>query len=238
MLHGPVRDWRVEALTIGSSQCRAATLAGSQGHPEELTVAGGPGQFWRGDGRPPRVRGGIALQGANRGMPGAGQQQRQVGAFLSGMGGEGRMAQLMQCPPGARLEQLGRPPIRQPRPPADRIQVGCGDRAGRASANQEDRTAGPAGQQAGGSWADPVCQNTHSTAPPLLCTHARRLTRSRSSTSRDGLPLGSLQVEHLELVAAGCQVKELLNVVECCGTLDLALDGARVVGVGRHAAPA
>ena len=29
---------------------------------------------------------GIALQGAHRGMPGPGQQQRQIGAVLGGMG--------------------------------------------------------------------------------------------------------------------------------------------------------
>jgi hypothetical protein len=61
---------------------------------------------------------------------------------------------------------------------------------------------------------------------------------SCNPASGDGLPLISLDVEHLELVAAGCVLKELLDFVECCGTLDSALDGARVVGVGRHAAPA
>src|SRR5918993_2676260 len=56
---------------------------------------------------------GIALQGAHRGVPGPGQEQWQVGAVLGGVG-EGRGAQLMQRPPSTRLEELGRPPVRQP----------------------------------------------------------------------------------------------------------------------------
>lgn len=40
----------------------------------------------------------IALQGPHRGVTRAGQQQGQVGAVLSGMS-EGRVAQLVQCPP-------------------------------------------------------------------------------------------------------------------------------------------
>ena len=43
---------------------------------------------------------GVALQRAHRGVPRPGQQQRQVGAILGGVG-EGRVAQLMQRPPGA-----------------------------------------------------------------------------------------------------------------------------------------
>ena len=61
-------------------------------------------------------------------MSGAGQQQRQVGAGLSGVG-ERRVAQLMERPPGARLEHLGRPPVRQPRSPTGRVPVEAGGSA-------------------------------------------------------------------------------------------------------------
>jgi hypothetical protein len=56
------------------------------------------------------------------------QQQRQVGAVPSRVD-QGRVAQLVQRPPGARLEQFAGSPVRQPRP-AGRVQVEVSDRAG------------------------------------------------------------------------------------------------------------
>jgi hypothetical protein len=47
---------------------------------------------------------GMAFQGAHRGVPGPGQQQRQVGAVLGGVG-EGRVAQLVQRPPAGGLTE-------------------------------------------------------------------------------------------------------------------------------------
>jgi hypothetical protein len=51
---------------------------------------------------------GIALPGTHRGVPGPGQQQRQVGATL-GRVGEGRVAQLVQRPPAVGVKLLGLP---------------------------------------------------------------------------------------------------------------------------------
>ena len=138
---------------------------------------------------------GIALQGPHRGVPGPGQQQRQVGAILGGVG-EGRMAQLVQRPPGTNAKQFGGPPVRQPGPPAGRVQVQPGDRAGwPAAARKTGPWVRPASRR-GSNWADPVCQNTHSTAPPLLCTWAGRLARSRSATSRASSSLARAAVSY------------------------------------------
>jgi hypothetical protein len=59
------------------------------------------------------------------------------------------VAQLVQCPPGAHAKQFAGSLVRQPGPPAGRVQVEAGDGAGWPAATQEDRSAGPAGQQAG-----------------------------------------------------------------------------------------
>jgi hypothetical protein len=81
-------------------------------------------------------------------VPSAGQQHRQVGAVLGGVG-ERRVAKLVQRPPGPHAKQVGRPPVRQPGPPAGRIQVEAGDRVGRSAASEKHRPAGPGGQLAG-----------------------------------------------------------------------------------------
>ena len=90
---------------------------------------------------------GVAFQGADRGVPGAGQQHRGVGAIL-GLMGEGAVAQLVQRPPGRLLEQVDGASIGQAAATADRVQIAGRDGTGRCSVGQEHRAAGPAGDQA------------------------------------------------------------------------------------------
>jgi hypothetical protein len=146
-------------------------------------VGGVPGRSRRGGGRPPLVRGGGNASGSAPRRAGAGQQQRQVGAVLGGMG-QGRVAQLVQRPPGAGVKQFGRPPVRQPGPAAGLIQVQAGHGADRPAVTQKTGPLVRPASRRGSSWADPVGQNTHSTAPPLRWTRARRLASSRSCASK------------------------------------------------------
>ena len=148
-----------------------------------FTVAGVPGRSRRGGGRPPPAWAGIALQGAHRGVAGPGQQQRQVGAILSSVG-EGPMAQLMQRPPGARVEQLGRPPVRQPGPPASRVHIQAGDRAGRPAGGEKHRSRGPTRQQAGEQLRRPGLPE-HPLDRPTLAANPRP-------------PVGQIQVLHVQ----------------------------------------
>jgi hypothetical protein len=102
----------------------------------------------RGGGRPPPALGGRSAPGTAPRHGGSGPAAAAGWCVLSSVG-EGRVAQLMQRPPRARVKQLGRPPVRQPGPPAGRVQIEAGNGAGWPTATQKDRSAGPAGQQAG-----------------------------------------------------------------------------------------
>jgi hypothetical protein len=69
------------------------------------------------------------------------------------------VAQLVQRPPCCLMEQVGGTPVRQPGPPADRVEVAGRDRKGRCPIGEEHGAAGPPGDQAGkqpGGWGLPV----------------------------------------------------------------------------------
>ena len=102
------------------------------------------------------------------------------------------MAQLVQRPPGAHAEQFGGSPVRQPPPPAGRVQIEAGDGAGWPAVTQEDRSAGPAGQQAGEQLGRPGLPE-HLLQRAALAVHP-------------GPPVGQIQVLHVqgqEFVGAG-----------------------------------
>jgi hypothetical protein len=116
------------------------TTVSRSGRPRDVVLlghgrrrAGSVSARWRAIASGPGA--GVALQGAHRGVAGPGEQQRQVGAVLGGVG-EGRMAQLMQRPPGTHPKQFGGPPVRQPGLSASRVQVEAGDCAGWPAATQ------------------------------------------------------------------------------------------------------
>ena len=108
---------------------------------------------------------GVALEGADGGVPGPGQQHRGIGAVL-GLVREQRVSKLVKGPAvrflqflagrtGARegasreFERLLGTTVRQPRPLGDRAHVSGRDRAGGPAGCQEHRAGAPAGQEAG-----------------------------------------------------------------------------------------
>jgi hypothetical protein len=106
------------------------------------------------------------------------------------------VAQLVQCPPGVHVKLFGCPPYDSHARPLVRSRSRPATaRVGRRSPRKTGPLVRPASRR-GSSWADPVCQNTHSTAPPLLCTRARRLARSRSSTSKASSSLARAAVSY------------------------------------------
>ena len=119
-------------------------------------------------GRPPRVRGehnapGNALRRAGSGLAAV----DRVGAVLGGVG-QGRVAQPVQRPPGTHAKQFGRPPVRQPGPPAGRIQVQAGDRRGSAGGHP-GRPVRRSGRPAGGGAAGPTRSARTPTRPRRPC---------------------------------------------------------------------
>jgi hypothetical protein len=134
-----VRSRAVEGLVNGCGwhgrqAGQGPTCLGSTDNEVRHIVTCGRPRCGAGESRPPACRvglgqvagdrlgsrAGVALQRAHRGVPGSGQQQREVGAVLSGVG-EGRVAQLVQRPSGAHAKQFGGSPVRQPGPPACRV---------------------------------------------------------------------------------------------------------------------
>jgi hypothetical protein len=106
------------------------------------------------------------------------------------------VAQLVQRPSGAHAKQFGGSSVRQPGPPAGRVQVEAGDGAGRPAVAQEDWSAGPAGQQAGEELGRPGLPE-HPLDRATLAVHpGRRLARSRSSTSKASSSLARAAVSY------------------------------------------